>query len=88
MKILHFNLAICLTVITFGAFAQKNTTYQLASPDGKNVIKIDVGKTLQWSVAKDSTEVIAPSAISMQLQTEVLGSDVKIISAKIVRAFA
>jgi alpha-glucosidase len=64
-------------------FAQKNKFYQLISPDGKNIVTIDAGIALQWSVKNSSTQVIVPSAISMQLQgVEVLGKNVKIISAK------
>jgi alpha-glucosidase len=69
--------------LTLGTFAQKNKSYQLISPDGQNIVKIDAGSTLQWSAMNNSTQVIAPSAISMQLQgAEVLGNNIKIISAK------
>jgi alpha-glucosidase len=83
MKFLQINLVILSICITLGTFAQKNKTYQLTSPDGKNIVKIDAGNTLQWSVMNNSMQVIAPSAISMQLQgAEVLGKNVKITSAK------
>lgn len=83
MKFLKTNLTTTLIFITLSVFAQKNTTYQLASPDRKNILKIEAGNTLQWSVINNSTQVIAPSAISMQLQTgEVLGNNAKIVSAK------
>ncbi|MGH2647012.1 MAG: glycoside hydrolase family 97 N-terminal domain-containing protein, partial [Ginsengibacter sp.] len=83
MKFLQSTLTVLLIFISATAFAQKNTTYQLASPDRKNILKIEAGYKLQWSVTNNSTEVIAPSAISMQLQNgEVLGNNVKIISAK------
>ena len=72
-----------LIVLTLGTFAQKNKTYQLTSPDGKNIVKVETGDKLQWSVMNNSTEVIAPSSISMQLQTgEVLGNNAKITSSK------
>lgn len=83
MKFLHFKLTILLLFIAAGTFAQKSKTYQLISPDGKNVVRIDAGGKLQWSVMNNSTEVISPSEISMQLQSgEVLGNNAKITSAK------
>ena len=83
MKFLGINLTILFVFLTLGTFAQKTKTYQLTSPDGNIDIKIEAGTSLTWSVSNNSTEVIAPSAISMQLQSgEVLGENVKIISAK------
>ena len=83
MKFLGINLTILFVFLTLGTFAQKTKTYQLTSPDGNIAIKIEAGTSLTWSVSNNSTEVIAPSAISMQLQSgEVLGENVKIISAK------
>ena len=83
MKFLQINLTILFAFVTFGVFSQKNKTYQLTSPDGKNVIKIEAGTALQWSVTNNSTQVITPSVISMQLQSgEVLGNNAKVISAK------
>jgi len=83
MKFLGINLTMLFVFLTLGTFAQKTKTYQLTSPDGNIAIKIEAGTSLTWSVSNNSTEVIAPSAISMQLQSgEVLGENVKIISAK------
>ena len=50
MKFLQINLTILLLFLVLETFAQKSKTYQLTSPDGKNVIKIDAGNILQWSV--------------------------------------
>ena len=83
MKFLQINLTILLLFLVLETFAQKSKSYQLTSPDGKNVIKIDAADILQWSVTNNATQVIAPSAILLQLQTgEALGNKAKIISAK------
>ncbi|HEY5406627.1 MAG TPA: glycoside hydrolase family 97 protein [Ginsengibacter sp.] len=83
MKFLPTNLALLFMIIASATFAQKAKSYQLSSPDGNNVVKIEAGNSLNWSVANNSTQVIEPSVISMQLQSgEVLGENIKIISAK------
>ena len=57
--------------------AQKNFT--ISSPDGNIQLKVDAGTKLQWSVTHQSQTIIAPSSISLTLQTgEVLGADPKI----------
>ncbi len=83
MKFLQSILSVLLTFISITAFGQKGKIYQLISPDGKNIAKIEAGDKLLWSVTNNSTEVIVPSEISMLLKgTGVLGTDVKITSAK------
>jgi alpha-glucosidase len=57
--------------------AQKNFTF--SSPDGNLQLKVGAGKKLQWSVTHQSQTIIAPSSISLTLQTgEVLGDHPKI----------
>ena len=83
MKILHKSFLILLVLLSSSAFSQKNKNYELASPDGNIILKIEVSEKLQWSVTNNSFVVIAPSAISMQLQSgEVLGHKAVIKSAK------
>ncbi len=83
MKNLQKALLILLLAVSSGVYGQKNKTYQLVSPDGVNVIKIEAGEKLQWSVTNNGTQVIAPSAISIHLQSgEALGNNVAITSAK------
>ncbi len=83
MKIFKKGLWIVLTLISSSAFPQKIKNYQLASPDGSIILKIEAGEKLLWSVMENSSVVIAPSAISMQLQSgEVLGNKAIITSAK------
>ena len=83
MKILFRSLTSLLVLLSLNSVAQKNKSYELKSPDGNIVVKIDAGEQLQWSVMEGSSVIIAPSALSMQLQSgEVLGKDVKVSSAK------
>ena len=57
--------------------AQKNFT--ISSPDGNLQLRVGAGKKLQWSVTHQSQTIIAPSSISLSLQTgEVLGANPKI----------
>jgi len=68
---LTFSLAV------FNSNAQKNFT--MLSPDGAVQLTVEAGKKLQWSVTHQSQVIIAPSSISLTLQTgEVLGADPKI----------
>src|SRR5436305_3997788 len=80
--------ALSLALVLFlslSSTAQKAKTYQLASPDGNNVIKIEAGDKLQWSLTNGSQEILAPSSISLRLSTgEVLGDKARIVSAKTV----
>jgi alpha-glucosidase len=57
--------------------AQKSFT--ISSPDGNIQLRVDAGTKLQWSASHQSQAIIAPSSISLTLQSgEVLGTDVKI----------
>lgn len=54
---------ICLLFLCVGsAHAQQ---YQLASPDGKLIITVDAGATLNWQIKQDGTTVLQPSAIAL-----------------------
>ena len=69
----------CLFIL-FGAFAtnaQKDFT--ISSPDGILQLRVDARSRLEWSLTYQSQLVIAPSSISLTLQTgEVLGAHPKI----------
>jgi len=57
--------------------AQKDFT--ITSPDGGLQLRVDAGAQLQWSVNHQGQAIIAPSSISLTLQTEeVLGDHPKI----------
>jgi len=63
--------------------AQKSKNFELKSPDNKIALKLDVGEKTLWSVQCDGQQIIAPSAISLQLEGgEVLGDNAKISSSK------
>ena len=75
-------LMICLLFPAF-IYAQKAKVYEAKSPSGAIVVKIEAGARLLWSVQYDGQEIIAPSAISLQLEGgEVLGNNAKISSSK------
>jgi len=63
--------------------AQKSKSFELKSPDSKIALKLEVGAKMLWSVQNDGQQIIAPSAISMLLESgEVLGDNAKISSSK------
>ena len=63
--------------------AQKEKTFELKSPDGNISVKIEAGNKLQWSVQQKGQQIIAPSAISLQLDHAVLGDHAFVISAPV-----
>lgn len=73
-------IALLISVVST---AQKTKSYQLTSPNGSIALKVDAADKLQWSVTHTSQQVIAPSTISLQLQTgEMLGDKASVTSAK------
>ncbi len=83
VKGLHFRLPGLLILLLLAPsllLAQK--TFDVKSPDGAIDLKVDVGPKLHWSVQDSGQQIIAPSAIAMQLEGgEVLGDSAKIISS-------
>jgi len=75
-------LILACTICTFVASAQKNKSFDVASPNGNVKLHIDVTNKLQWSVQQKEQQVIEPSAISLQLENEVLGDNAAITSSK------
>src|SRR5262245_22049597 len=62
---------------TFKLNAQK--TFTISSPGGNIQLKVEAGKKIQWSLTHQSQIIIAPSSISLTLQTgEILGANPKI----------
>jgi alpha-glucosidase len=62
--------------------AQKNSEFEIKSPDGAIGLHLVAGAKLQWSVRHKGQQIIAPSTISMQLQgDEVLGDNAHIQSS-------
>jgi alpha-glucosidase len=63
--------------------AQKAKVYEVKSPDGALVLKVESGAKMFWSVQHKGQQLIAPSAISLTLQSgEVLGDQAKVINSK------
>ncbi|MBC7888232.1 MAG: glycoside hydrolase family 97 protein [Ferruginibacter sp.] len=53
---------------------QQLKSYRLTSPDGNIVLKVEAGAKMQWSVVHKGETAIAPSPLSLQLQSgEALG---------------
>jgi len=75
-----------LILLIFSGFqlrAQKNKSFAITSPDGNIQVKIDAGQKLQWTAMHQSQTIIAPSAISLALQSgEVLGNNPEILNSK------
>jgi alpha-glucosidase len=74
-----------LFVLSLGSsvlIAQKNNTYELSSPDSVINVHVSTGPKLEWSVQVRGEQIIAPSAISMQLDGgDVLGNNAKVVSS-------
>ncbi len=63
--------------------AQQPKVFHVKSPDSKIDIIIEAGAALSWSVKHEADLIVAPSGISMILDNgEVLGKNVKVVSAK------
>lgn len=86
MKSILLGLFIVLLMSTASLWAQKSKAFEIKSPDNKISLKLEVGDKMQWSVQHNGQQIIAPSAISMQLQDgETLGDHAKITSSKSVK---
>jgi alpha-glucosidase len=56
--------------------------FEVKSPDGAVIVKVETGVKLEWSVQIMGQQIIAPSVMSMQLEGgDVLGDNAKIISS-------
>lgn len=83
MKIKLFGL-LTLSLLSFSILhAQKNKGFEIKSLDNKTILDVEVGAKLQWSVKYNGQQIIAPSSISLQLESgEGLGDNVKVLSSK------
>ena len=87
MKNKIFGLLIVLFLSPGLLSAQKSKVFELKSPDNKIALKLEVGAKMLWSVQHDGQQIIAPSDISLQLESgEVLGDQAKISSSKTEKA--
>ena len=76
-------LTLCLLSGIAGAYAQTAKIYHVKSPDGKIDLTTSAGKTIEWSVNHEDTQVILPSSVSLLLgDGMVLGTDASVKNAK------
>jgi alpha-glucosidase len=72
MKLLY--LLITLLLLLVSALPQKSKIIEEKSPDGNILLKIEVGSTIKWSLNHKGQDIIAPSAVSLQIDNgEMLG---------------
>jgi len=75
-------LLLIFLPLTLQAISQPKN-YEVKSPDGNVILKVEAGNKLQWSVAYMGQPVIVPSPISLTLEDgEVLGDNTRVKSAK------
>lgn len=82
MKRLPLIIVILFFFTTLSVYAQKAKSFDVRSLDGNITLHIEVGGKTQWAVQYKGQQIIAPSAISLQLQNEVLGDRAVITSSK------
>jgi len=83
MKIKLFGLIIVLLMSLTQLNAQNIKVFEVKSPDSKIALKVEVGSKINWSIQHDGQQIIAPSAISLQLgDGTTLGDDAIISSSK------
>jgi alpha-glucosidase len=76
-------LSVLMILCPFLTSAQKSKTYEVKSPDGTIILKVEAGAKMLWSVQHNGQLIIAPSSVSLQLDNgELLGPDAKVSSAK------
>jgi alpha-glucosidase len=79
-KFIGLTLALLCPIILS---AQKAKVYEVKSPNGSIILKVEAGAKLQWSVQHKGQQLIVLSPISLTLQTgEVLGDNAKVLSVK------
>ncbi len=78
---------ITMSLLCFSTLsAQKNKGFEIKSLDRKIILDVEIGAKLQWSVQYNGQQIIAPSSISLQLESgEALGDNVKVLSSKAVK---
>ena len=83
MKTVLIGLFAALLLSSTILNAQKSKIFEIESPDNKIALKLEVGIKMMWSVQHEGQQIIAPSAISLQLESgEVLGDKAKITASK------
>ena len=72
--------ALAVALLLFGLCSMAaGKSYKLQSPSGSVSVEIAVGQDVTWTVSRDGTRVLEPSAISMTLEDgSVWGQNVKV----------
>mgnify|MGYP001072853612 FL=1 len=68
-RLIAFAISIATLSISFSAEAAKEKKVTLNSPDDRTIITITIGEQIKWSVEHEGIEVIAPSTISMEIES-------------------
>jgi len=75
-------LMIVLLLSSSILVGQKKNNFEIKSPDGAISLKVEAGAKLEWSVQAKGQQILAPSAMSLQLDGgDVLGDNAKITSS-------
>ena len=81
MKKLKINLILLLLLSAAIVQAQDTRNFEIRSKDGATVLTVNVGNGIFWSLKHKGEEIIAPSAVSLELKGDIiLGNNSKIIS--------
>jgi alpha-glucosidase len=65
--------------------APKAKAFEIKSPDGSIILKVEAGTKLLWSVQHKGQQLIEPSAVSLLLESgEILGDNAKITASRTV----
>jgi len=82
MKSIYIFLALLIACPAWVP-AQKTKVYEVKSPNGTVVLKVDAGAKMLLSVQHKGQQVIVPSALSLKLGSgEILGDNAKVLSTK------
>ena len=68
-RLIAFAISVATLSIPFSAEAAKEKKVTLNSPDNRTTITVSIGEQIAWSVMHDDIEVIAPSTISMEIES-------------------
>ena len=73
---------ILVFFLSSSILSAESKDFEAKSPDGAVIVKVETGAKLEWSVQIMGQQIIAPSAMSMQLEGgDVLGDNAKIVSS-------
>lgn len=84
MKRIVTVLIIAFITIPLMVKAEKGQTFEVSSPNGAIILKVEATSKVVWSVQLKGQQIIAPSVAAMTLQTgEILGNNPKVATSKV-----